>query len=513
MGPKVNYCQFSFFMRNFLTLIIMAISLTAMGRDFTFGGLVYTVISEIQKTVRTKAGAGITPGNNVSGVLSIPETVNDGSNDYIVTEIGKFGFKQAKITGELVIPNTITTIGNSAFSGCSGLTGSLIIPNSVISIGEYAFNDCKGFDGTLELPESLAEIGWAAFSGCTGLTGSLVIPNSVKVIGEYAFSKCRGFNGTLKLSESIIAIPMSAFEKCEGLTGELNIPKAVISIGEKAFSDCKGFIGSLIIPDNVENLGCEAFRNCSGFDGELVLSSLLSSIDFGTFCNCSELKSIQFPKSLKKITGYENLKGAFEDCTSLTGSLVIPDCVETIGVRAFSGCSGIEDIIIGNSVTLIEQQSFQNIGNLNLLSLPNSVENIGGSAFYATNIKVINSKATTPPIVSNSVTFSDKTYKEAILTVPEESLDLYRTADVWKNFAQYKTSRINDIANDGIFNITFNADGITIQKVADQTVSIYDIEGRLMDCIISNDDSVSRVLKPGIYIVKIGKFITKIMIK
>ena len=500
-------------MRKFLTLIVMAVSLTAMGRDFTFGGIVYTVVSEIQKTVRTKAGDGITPGNNVSGVLTIPETVNDGSNDYTVTEIGKFGFKQTKITGELVIPKTITTIGNSAFNGCSGLTGSLIIPNSVISIGEYAFNDCKGFDGTLILSESLAEIGWAAFYGCSGLSGSLNIPNSVKVIGEYAFSTCRGFNGTLKLSESITAIPMSAFEKCEGLTGELNIPKAVTSIGEKAFADCKGFSGTLTIPDNVENLGREAFRNCSGFDGELILSSLLSSIDIGTFCNCSELKGIQFPKSLKKIMGYENLKGAFEDCTNLTGFLVIPDCVETIGVRAFRGCSGIEDIVIGNSVTSIGQQSFQNIGSLNSLSLPNTVENIGGSAFYATDIKAINCAATVPPVVSNKVTFSEKTYKEAILTVPEESLDLYRKADVWKDFAQYKTSHINEIANDGIISVTLNPDGITIHNSVNYTVSIYDIDGRLKDSFVSNENAVRRVLSAGLYIVKIGDFVTKIMVR
>ena len=90
--------------------------------------------------------------------------------------------------GEYIIPNSVTSIGRSAFLGCSGLT-SVTIPNSVTSIGEYAFSNCKGLTSVI-IPNSITSIGSFAFCNCTGLT-SVTIPNSVTSIGEWAFSDCR----------------------------------------------------------------------------------------------------------------------------------------------------------------------------------------------------------------------------------------------------------------------------------------------------------------------------------
>lgn len=500
-------------MRKTFTLFAMAISLTTMARDFVFNDITYTVISENQKTVRTKEGVGITPGNNVTGTLTIPSTVNDGTNEYTVTEIGKFSFLQTKISGELVLPNTITNIGYSAFSGCSGLSGSLVIPNSVITIGDYAFNDCTGLDGTLSLSESLSEIGKSAFYRCRGLTGDLIIPNSVNIIGEYAFAGCRGLNGTLKISGSISVIPMSAFEKCVGLTGELKIPESVKSINSNAFTDCSGFTGTLIIPDNVENLGFCAFSGCSGFDEDLILSNSLTSIDYGTFYNCSNLKSIRFPKTLKKIIGYENSPGAFKNCSNLSGTLVIPDGVEMIGYYAFDGCANIENIVIGHSVLSIATQAFQNMGNLNSLFLSESVQNIGGGAFNATDIKEIIIEATTPPVVANSFAFSEKTYKDATITVPEESLELYRTAEVWKEFAHYKISGIDNIFNESAIMISIHSDGLTIHNAEGNIVNIYNLDGRMIDSFVPKSYNEKRIITPGRYIVKAGTKVCKVIIK
>ena len=165
-------------------------------------------------------------------------------------------------------PNSVTSIGNSAFGGCSGLekitvdggnkrydsrdncnsiietgTNTLIvgcknsvIPNSVTSIGDGAFRGCSGLT-ELILPNSVTSIGWYAFQGCTGLT-ELTLPNSVTSIGGCAFEGCNGLT-ELTLPNSVWSIGEYAFQGCSGLT-ELTLPSSVTRIGKNAFSDCSG---------------------------------------------------------------------------------------------------------------------------------------------------------------------------------------------------------------------------------------------------------------------------------
>jgi hypothetical protein len=137
----------------------------------------------------------------------------------------------------LTIGNSVTSIGSSAVSGCTGLTGTLTIPNSVTSIGSSAFQYCTGLT-ELTIPNSVTSIGSSAFSDCTGLTGTLTIPNSVTSIGGYAFSGCTGLTGTLTIPNSVTSIGSSAFSGCSGLTGTLTIGNSVTSIGDYAFSGC-----------------------------------------------------------------------------------------------------------------------------------------------------------------------------------------------------------------------------------------------------------------------------------
>jgi hypothetical protein len=130
--------------------------------------------------------------------------------------IGKYAFRGCSgLTGTLVIPNAVLTIGVGAFAECSKLSGELIIPNSVTSIGEGAFSKCSGLTGVLEIPNNVISLGKFAFSFCNGFTG-LIIPASVHVLDQYVFAYCSGFSGTLTIPNTVTTISVSAFAYCSG---------------------------------------------------------------------------------------------------------------------------------------------------------------------------------------------------------------------------------------------------------------------------------------------------------
>ena len=236
--------------------------------------------------------------------------------DASITQISSAAFQNKKLVGELRIPNTVTSIQNDAFNGCSALTGDLIIPNSVTEIGNNAFNGCTGFNGTLTLSSNLKTIGDNAFCDCTGFTGDLTLPNSVTTIGESAFAYCGRFT-SLKLSDALTVIPKWAFMVCK-FKGTLMLPSRLKMIDAGAFESCSEFTGVLTLPNSVTTIGASAFGFCSGFT-KLKLSEALTVIHEFAFQCCNNLtiesenpSQVTLPKSLERI---EN--GAFRECNQI----------------------------------------------------------------------------------------------------------------------------------------------------------------------------------------------------
>jgi hypothetical protein len=159
--------------------------------------------------------------------------------------------------GTFIIPDSVTHIGDWAFSDCNGLT-RVSIPNSVTHIGDWAFGRCTGLT-EVSIPNSVTHIGHSAFNGCTGLT-EITIPDSVTHIGDCAFNRCISLT-QLCIPNSVTHIGDSAFYGCIRLT-QLCIPNSVTHIGASAFYGCTG-LTQVSIPNSVIEIGDGAFANCS----------------------------------------------------------------------------------------------------------------------------------------------------------------------------------------------------------------------------------------------------------
>ena len=283
---------------------------------------------------QTSDGNTVDIGGRDFGATVVSHEVVDGKCviefDAPITKIPANAFYLCgKLTGNLVIPNSVTEIGDYAFYNCTGFTGDLTIPNSVKTIGESAFYYCTGFTGDLTISNSVTTIGNSAFYKCSGFKGKLTISNSVKTIGESAFCKCSGFTGDLAIPNSVTTIGKSAFEECWGFKGKLTISNYVKTIGNSAFSYCSGFMGDLTIPNSVTTIGNSAFYKCSGFKGKLTISNSVKTIG----------------------------NSAFSYCSGFTGDLLLPKSLEVVGYRSFEDRNYIQPINFQSLPTGIGNQN------------------------------------------------------------------------------------------------------------------------------------------------------------
>ncbi len=270
----------------------------------------------------------------------------------------------------VVIPDCITEINSYAF--CRKPIQSVVIPDSVVSIGERAFDGCSSLT-SIAIPNSVTFIGYQAFYGCSSLT-SITIPNSVTSIGKSAFCGCSSLT-SINIPNSVTSIGESAFGSCSSLTS-INIPNGVTSIGDSAFYGCSG-LTSITIPNSVTSIGSGAFSRCDG------LTSM--KVDTGNTRYHSSGNCIIETKSKTLIAGCKNNviptdgsvtsigQVAFSRCDGLT-SITIPNSVTSIGRYAFYDCSGLKSITIPNSVTSIGESAFSGCSSLTIINIPRRFE-------------------------------------------------------------------------------------------------------------------------------------------
>jgi uncharacterized repeat protein (TIGR02543 family) len=315
-----------------------------------------------------------------------------------VTAIQDKGFASTQIT-DISLSSNLRAISFRAFQYCRNLA-SITIPAAVTVIGEEAFDSC-GLTA-VSLPNGLETIGKNAFSFNT--ISSIIIPPSVKSLESYAFFSCRKLT-SVTIPDSVTELGSGVFFKCT-LLAKVRLPESLTSLPAFIFEECSS-LNDIIIPAGVISIGMDAFSYCT------------------------KLSTLELPSNLVHIQD-----SAFSGCSGLT-SLTIPETVTSIGAAAFYHCSGLTSLDLPPGIYTIKNITFMYCSSLTRIGIPAGVASIETEAFSeCPKLARIDIKCPAPPALSADAFKNCIALAEIHVPAnPASVIDLYKTADIWKNYA------------------------------------------------------------------------------
>ena len=287
-------------------------------------------------------------------------------NGVATSMIGAYAFASCTSLTSLSLVGSFQTIGDCAFASC-GMT-SLTIDATITSIEKYAFSSSSLI--SLSLTGNVQKIGDYAFANCTSLT-SLSLTGNVQKIGDHAFDSCSSLY-TVTLPKSLTSIGSYAFDSCTSLNS-IEIPGTVTEIGDCAFH--LSGLTSVKIDEGVQSTGADMFNGCAKLTTVTFPESLTTIAD-GSFASCSKLDHVKIPA---RVTCIGN--SAFANCTSLS-EITLQDGVKTIGANAFFSCQALTSITLPDSVTDIGKDAFWYCSQLESITIPENVTAIKPDTFY-----------------------------------------------------------------------------------------------------------------------------------
>ena len=258
-----------------------------------------------------------------------------------------------------------TAIMDDAFSDCAKLE-KIVLPDSITSIGQYAFCNCISLK-TFTLPPRLTTIDTGAFMGCTGLE-TISIPKGVTAIDVYTFYGCTGLI-ELSLPEGMTEIMMDAFRECASLK-KVSLPESLVSMDGGAFSACN--VEEISLPGHTVSMLKDAFDV-----GSIRIVNVLSGTEISSeaFAECVNLEKVVLPSGITEIGS-----SAFSGCVNLK-EIDIPTAVTNIRMMAFSGCSGLKTVTIPGGVKCLESSAFENCSALEEVHLSEGIEILDAFVF------------------------------------------------------------------------------------------------------------------------------------
>ena len=351
-----------------------------------------------------------------------------------VTEIGDSVFAGCVSLSSAIIGNNVEFMGDLIFAGCSNLT-SITIPNGVTTIGECVFDSCNLVN--VEIPDSVISIGDRAFYRCIILT-NIIVPDSVISIGSNAFSGCSSL-ASIIISDNVTSIGNNVFYGCDQL------PSILFSTGKKILFRYSSYNteASYVIPDTVTYIADSAFYNCNSLtdvyfkgDAPTIGSSVFTGTEAtiyyiagtkdwtnpwggrptiaiypvtyvchsdgtatvtGVSAEVLFFDEIKIPSTVEKdgvtYTVTAIAEKAFYGNETLT-SIIIPDSVTSIGTGAFSNCPNLTKVTIGKGVTTIGNGAFYGSGSLTEVYFEGDAPELGRQVFFNTPATIYYQKAT-----------------------------------------------------------------------------------------------------------------------
>lgn len=502
-----------------------------------------------------------------SGYVVIPSEVTHLGQTFAVTRIGNNAFYECGGVTSVVLPNTIKSIGRSAFKHCGLKT--INIPASVTTIDYEAFSMCQNINKVivedlsawcnisfaycanplrlahhlysdpiteitdLVLPTDITSIGSYAFQGCA--CTSVTFPPNITSIGDQAFASCTSLKKiivsdigawcNISFGDNPLFYAHYLYSDQDTRILDLVIPNTVTTIENSAFNYC--YISTLKIPSSVTKIGNNAFYNGIRLN-KLTIGDIASwcGIDFGgggsnpipfsehIYVNNTEItEELVIPNTVTTIK-----PRAFTGFTSLN-TLTLPSSLVSIGSNSFEGCTGLNSVTLPNSLESIGNYSFKGCRGLTTLTIPNSVSSIGDYSFdECNNLSDVISKMEQPCSLPANA-FSEESYFKATLYVPEGKKQLYNEINYWKRFSKIEEFVVNDITlSNNIQTIVDAEDGtISVSGLADgQQVAIYQTDGKQVATAKAYNGSANvatNISKGTPVIVKIGEKAVKVVMQ
>lgn len=475
-----------------LVLLAMAFSAGAWAETVKLNGLYYSLGTTTATLVSDQSSDKSVYKEYIS--VTIPTSVTYSNYTYPVTTIGTSAFEGCSNLQSVTLPSSITTINTDAFYGCNKLANvnlhegittislrafwgcnldTIIIPSTVTSIGNAAFKGnptkaivwkpatcsigsddsapfystnshvtsftfaegvetvpayiCKNMNllDTIVLPSSVKSLGQCAFMSCTNLK-SINLPVTQKTLPVSFFEGCTSLE-TIELPATLTTISSDAFYGCTKLAN-VNLHEGITTIGLRAFWGCK--LTEITIPSTVTSIGNAAFKsnptttivwkpkNCSiGSDDSAPFYSTDSKVTSFTFGDSVQVIPAYLCKWMNKID-----------------TVVLPATVTSIGQAAFMYCKTIKSFVFPQGIKTVATSVLEGCTALEEVMIPSSVTAINQDAFYGCSaLRAIHNYAYTPQTITER-TVNNVNKQTCILYVPIDYIDLYQAKAVWCDF-------------------------------------------------------------------------------
>ncbi len=299
-----------------------------------------------------------------------------------VTRIGEYAFYGCRDLRSVEILGQVKEIDQWTFAYCPKLV-SVLLPDGLLTLAKGAFYDCEKLRD-IEIPNSVTTIADRVFYDCVSLE-DVVIPSGVAMIGEMAFARCKGFK-EIDIPDGVRIIGVAAFFGCDGVA-EINIPGTVFMISDNAFQDCTS-LTEVVLPDGIEEIGIAAFGGCENLE-KISIPKSVDTIGDEFVVDCGKLDEII-------VDGNNLVYSGIDGCLfSKDGSKLyrypagkrnkeytLPSSVKNIGNKAFAEAAVLEKVILPNGILSIGEAAFNNCTALAEINLPGSLTSISSYAFY-----------------------------------------------------------------------------------------------------------------------------------